>query len=191
MVVQGGVQVGVSRAVAAVLVGPAGCPAEDLVAAGVGNAAELLDIYVDQFPGPGTPVSAHGLAGGPVQRGQGGQVVPDEDAVSGGSGDAATGGQPHRTEPVFAPQAHHLLFDRGGRLVRAVVGRLERSCMPASHSCRWRLAQRAAVVWLTWKRSAARRSGRPSSTTHRARRSLPVGGSGALRWDTRASCGRV
>ncbi|CAM5614465.1 hypothetical protein SGLAM104S_02807 [Streptomyces glaucescens] len=36
-------------------------------------------------------------------------------------------------------------------------------------------------------RSAARRSGHPSSTTHRARRSLPVGVSGALRWDTRAS----
>ncbi|MFD5393307.1 hypothetical protein ACFWJW_03505 [Streptomyces sp. NPDC127097] len=32
-----------------------------------------------------------------------------------------------------------------------------------------------------------RRSGQPSSTTHRARRSLPVGVSGALRWITRAS----
>lgn len=49
----------------------------------------------------------------------------------------------------------------------------------------------ATVVWLTWKRSAARRRGQLSSTTHRARRSLPVGVSGTLRWDTGASCGRA
>src|SRR3954468_19469338 len=40
------------------------------------------------------------------------------------------------------------------------------------------------------KRSAARRSHQPSSMTHRASRSRPVGVRGALRWTTRASLAR-
>jgi transposase len=41
-------------------------------------------------------------------------------------------------------------------------------------------------VGKTWKRSAARRSGQPSSTAQRARRRRPVSVRGALRWGTRA-----
>ena len=64
--------------------------------------------------------------------------------------------------------------------------RLERSVMPASPSARLRSAQRWAVVGETWKRSAARRRGQPSSTTQRARRRRPVSVRGALRWGTKA-----
>lgn len=70
--------VGVAGAVAAVLVDPAGCAAEDIVAAAVGDAAELLDVDVDQFAGPGAFVAARGFAGGPIAGGQCGQAVPDE-----------------------------------------------------------------------------------------------------------------
>ncbi|GGT17861.1 hypothetical protein J2S47_005450 [Streptomyces griseoviridis] len=51
-----------SRAVAAVVVGAAGRPAEDLVAAAVGDPAGLLDGEVDRFAGPGavrSRLSAH------------------------------------------------------------------------------------------------------------------------------------
>jgi hypothetical protein len=121
-VVQGGVQVGVSHAVAAVLVRAAGRPAEDLVAAAVGDAAELFDVDVDQFAGPGAFVASHGFTGGPVADDQSGQVVPDEDAVGGGGGDAAAGGQPHWSDAVLTPQPHDLLLDGSRRLARAVVG---------------------------------------------------------------------
>ncbi|MEV5868160.1 hypothetical protein AB0L79_16185 [Streptomyces tendae] len=40
--------------------------------------------------------------------------MPDEGAVGGGSGDAAAGGQPHRSDPVLAPQPQDLLLDHGG-----------------------------------------------------------------------------
>src|SRR5699024_1714042 len=66
-------------------------------------------------------------------------------------------------------------------------GRLERSTMPALPSCRYRRAHFPAVVTETPNRSAARRGIQPSSTTHRARRSLPVGVSGALAWDMKTS----
>jgi hypothetical protein len=121
VVVQGGVQVGVSGAVAAVLVGPAGCAAEDLVAAAVGDAAELLDVDVDQFARPGSFVAAHAFAGGPVGGRQRGQAMTVQDPVGSGGGDACAGGQPHRSDAVLAPQPHDLSFDRGGRLARAVV----------------------------------------------------------------------
>ncbi len=68
-----------------------------------------------------------------------------------------------------------------------VCGRLERSTMPALPCSRYRLAQRRAVVTETPNRSAARAGGQPSSTTHRARRSLPVGVKVALAWDTKTS----
>ena len=66
-------------------------------------------------------------------------------------------------------------------------GRQERSTIPSAPCCRYRSAHRFAVVGATWNRSAARRSGQPSSTTHRASRSLPVSVNGALRWGTRTS----
>ena len=59
--------------------------------------------------------------------------------------------------------------------------------MPSAPRARYRLAQRAAVVGETWNRSAARRNGQPSSTTHRANRSRPVSDDGALRWTVKTS----
>lgn len=70
--------------------------------------------------------------------------------------------------------------------IRDRIGREEWSLMPASPDCRQRLAQRWAVAGGTWKRSAARRSGQPSSITQRARRRRPASVRGALRWGTRA-----
>jgi hypothetical protein len=102
VVVQSGVQVGVSGAASAVLVRPAGRAAEDFVAAAVGDAAEFRDVDVDQLAGPCSFVAAHAFAGGPVAGGQNGQAVADEDAVGGGGGDATSGGQPHRSDAALA-----------------------------------------------------------------------------------------
>lgn len=136
MVVQGGVQLGVSGAVAAVLVGSAGCVAEDLVTAAVGDAAEFLDVDVDQFAGPGSFVTADGFAGGPVDRGQSGQVVAHENAVGGGGGDAASGSQPHRTDSMLASQMYDLLLGGSKRPARAEVG----ATGAIVHSCSAKLA---------------------------------------------------
>jgi len=100
-VVQGGVQVGVSGAAPAVLVGPAGRAAQDLVAAAVGDAAEVLDVDVDEFAGAGAFLAADRLPVVPVGGRQSGQVVPDENAVGGGRGDAGAGGQADGSDPVF------------------------------------------------------------------------------------------
>jgi hypothetical protein len=85
------------------------------VAAAVGDAAELLDVEVDQLAGSAAFVAADRLAGGPVAGCQGGQVVPDEDAVGRGRGDAAPSHQLHRADPVLASQPHDLLLVRGRR----------------------------------------------------------------------------
>ena len=133
VVVQGGVQVGVSGAVAAVL-GPACWATEDPVAAALGDAAELLDVDVNHSPGPGAFIAAHGRPGGPAQRGQGGLVVPEEDAVDGGGRDAIGAS---RTGPIRCPRrrrttsASMVSGVRWGRWCE----RLERSHILAS-SCR-------------------------------------------------------
>src|SRR5690606_37555171 len=66
-------------------------------------------------------------------------------------------------------------------------GRLDRSIIPAAPSCRYRSAHRLAVVALTWNRSAARRSGQPSSTTHWASFKRPRSVKVALAWGTKTS----
>jgi AICAR transformylase/IMP cyclohydrolase PurH len=76
-----------------------------------GDAAELLDVDVDQLAGTGAFVAADGFAGGTVGGCQSGQVVSDEYAVGGGGGDAASGGQPHRSDAMFAAQAHYPFLD--------------------------------------------------------------------------------
>ncbi|GDY68843.1 hypothetical protein SAV14893_082360 [Streptomyces avermitilis] len=136
MVVQGGVEVGVSGSVAAVLVGAAGCLAEELVFTAVRDAAELLDVDVEQFVGPGAFVAAHGFAGGPVTGCQGGQAVTAQHAVSGGGGDAASGGQPHRSDAVLAAQAHDLLLDDGRGTTRLVVRAAGAVLHPGGSDCR-------------------------------------------------------
>jgi hypothetical protein len=67
-------------------------------------------------------------------------------------------------------------FEFAGGLIARVTGFWPGPCEPPPG--RGHLAGR----WLP-----APRSGQPSSTTHRARRSRPVSVSGALRWTTRAS----
>jgi hypothetical protein len=69
VVVDGVVQVGVADA-GAVLA--SGLSAQYLVAAAVGDVAELLDVDVDQVTGRGVFIAADGPAGGPVQVGQAG-----------------------------------------------------------------------------------------------------------------------
>jgi hypothetical protein len=54
----------------------------------------------------------------------------------------------------------------------------DRSAIPAGSLARNGGAQRVVVARDTWNRAAARRSGHPSSTTHRASRSRPVSLSG-------------
>ncbi len=73
------------------------------MAAAVRDPAEFLDVDVDESAGSGAFVAADGLAGGPVQGGQGRLTVPLEDAVGSGGGDVASDGQPHRTDAVFSP----------------------------------------------------------------------------------------
>lgn len=139
-----------SAADAAVLVGSAGCAAESFVAAAVGDAAQLLDVYVDQFTGPGAFAAACRFAGGPVQRGQGRQAVAAQNVVG-------------------EPQTYNLFLDSG----RGAAGLASQAAGAVAYP-RWTVAseasgQRKALAWLTWKRSAARRRRQPSSTTHRAR----------------------
>ena len=64
-------------------------------------------------------------------------------------------------------------------------GRDERSSM--GWPARYLPTHRLAVAGEIWKRSAARRTGQPSSTTGRARRRRPSGVSGALAWVMKAS----
>jgi hypothetical protein len=66
-------------------------------------------------------IAAHGLAGGTVAGGERGQAGPDEDAVGGGGGDAAPGGQPYRSDAMLAPQAHDALLEGARRAAWLVV----------------------------------------------------------------------
>ncbi|CAM5579500.1 putative protein OS=Streptomyces griseomycini OX=66895 GN=FHS37_003277 PE=4 SV=1 [Streptomyces griseomycini] len=92
VVVRGGVRVGTAvpgPVASAFGTAPGAVPA-------VGDAAEFLDVGVDQFAGPGTFAAAPWFAGGPVRRGRGRQVVAAQDAVRGGGGGAATCCRTHR-----------------------------------------------------------------------------------------------
>jgi hypothetical protein len=66
--------------------GAAGLAAQDLVAAAIGDAAELLDAYVDQVAGPVTLIAAEDLPGGPVQEREPVEAVAGQDAVHGRCG---------------------------------------------------------------------------------------------------------
>jgi hypothetical protein len=67
-------------------------------------------------------------------------------------------------------------------------GRLDRSAIPAAPIATYRDAQRLAVGQDTWKCSAARTIGQPSSTTWRASNNRPRGVKTALAWTTKVSC---
>ncbi|QNT90431.1 hypothetical protein HEP81_00093 [Streptomyces griseofuscus] len=57
--------------------GPAGLPAQDLVAAAVGDPAELPDVDVDRFARPVPFVASDHFPCGPVQEGEAVQAVPE------------------------------------------------------------------------------------------------------------------
>lgn len=111
VVIECGMQVEVT-VVCAGLVGAAGGPAECLVAGAVGEAAELLDVDVDQFAGGGAFVAAHRPTGGPVQACQRRRSVITQGAMRGGGGHSGAYGQPERSVPVFLPQAPGVLRSR-------------------------------------------------------------------------------
>lgn len=71
--------------------GPAGLAAQGLVAATVGDMAELLHVDVDEFAGAVAFVAADHLAGGPVHERQPVQAVADQDAVHGRGGQVQQG----------------------------------------------------------------------------------------------------
>lgn len=60
----------------------------DAPASTVGDAAEFLDVHVDEFAGSVVFVAADDLSGGPVEEGQAVQAVPGQDSVNGRDGQA-------------------------------------------------------------------------------------------------------
>ncbi|GGS97932.1 hypothetical protein GCM10010240_34120 [Streptomyces griseoviridis] len=133
VIVQGGVEAGETGA-GAVLA--AGCAAEDLVTAAVGDAAEFLDVDLDGFARAGVFVAADGLACGPVRGGRGGQVVTDgmRWAVDGAIPYRAAG----RAGPMRCSRRRRTACCSTVSGVRRGLwwGRLERSRIPASPACR-------------------------------------------------------
>jgi hypothetical protein len=67
-------------------------------------------------------------------------------------------------------------------------GQLDRSTIPARPIAAYRNAQRLAVGHDTWKCSAVRAIGQPSSTTRRANNKHPRGVKTALAWTMKVSC---
>jgi hypothetical protein len=76
----------------------------DAVAATIGDAAQLLDVDVDQLAGSGALIAEDHPTRGPVQHRQPTQAVADKDAVHGGGGSADPGADPGRAELVGAAQ---------------------------------------------------------------------------------------
>ena len=71
----------------------------------VGDAAELLDIEMDQLPGTGLLIAhrhraAHHQPGGLIHLGQAGHVVPGQDAPHGGARQAQVVGDVVGAPPV-------------------------------------------------------------------------------------------
>jgi hypothetical protein len=108
--------------------------------AAVGDAAELLDVYVHQVAGVRPFVAAHWLfadrlAGGQVQGGQLGHLEAHQDPVHGRGVHTQSAGDGGWTEAAGAAQVRHLAFDphRGAGLR---WGQLDRSTIPTGPSCR-------------------------------------------------------
>ena len=118
MVIDGGVDVVEAHAVAP---GAAGLAAQDLVSAAVGDAAEFLDVDVDQFTGPVAFVAADELSGGAVQEGESVQAVPDQDAVDGRGGQAEDRADACGSELAALAQSADAGFGCGSGSVRCRV----------------------------------------------------------------------
>ena len=104
-----------------------------------------------------------------------------------------------RSGPAPSRRVTRTLMIRRSTAGRGAARAAVRPAGPVDHPCRAALGgtgRPTARRWSreTWNRSAARRSGQPSSTTQRASRSRPLGVSGALAWDTKTSglrCGSL
>src|SRR5215218_1860466 len=108
------------------LAGPtAGGAAQDLPAAAVGDAAELLDVHVHQVPGLGVLVAADlgadTLASGQVHVAKPGQLLAAQDLVHRGRWQADPRADPGRPPPTGAAQVHDLLDQPAAGLGRAGV----------------------------------------------------------------------
>jgi len=98
-----------------------------------------------------------------------------DDDGGGGGGDGGVSVEGSRSCPICAATSTGSRW--GGRISAARVGNRH-----------WRgIRRRTAVRQETWKNSAARDGGHPSSTTRRANRSRWRGVNAALAWDTKAS----
>ena len=82
VVVEGGVEVGVAQASAAA----SGGPAMGAVPAPGRDAAQLLDIYVDQLTGRVSFIAADGDGSGPIKMGKPVEVVADQHPIDGRGG---------------------------------------------------------------------------------------------------------
>jgi hypothetical protein len=84
--------------------------------------AQLLDVDVDQFAGPGTFIAADQLPGGAVQPGQPVHAVPTQDGVHGGGRQADQRADPRRSQLPFRAQRQHLRLEPGRSLARQAMG---------------------------------------------------------------------
>ena len=161
--------------------------AEVTPAAAVGDVAELLHIDVQQCAGMIVFVAADRLTGRPVEVGEPIQAAADQHRVHRRGRHTQPGADLHRPEPFAPSQVHDRPHERLRGPAGDRCGREDRSAIPAGPTCRYRLAQRAAVGQDTSYRSAARATGQPSSTISRASLSRARGVSAALAWDTKTS----
>ena len=119
--------------------GLAGAVAGDAMADLV-EAAELLDVEMDEFARMLALVAAHGFGG--LESLEAAQAGGGEDAADGGGRDPDGLGDVGSREPV-APQRDHLMDDDLGVGRRSLLGRDERSASPAVPS----LLKRASHLW--------------------------------------------
>ncbi|GGZ00812.1 hypothetical protein GCM10010300_50790 [Streptomyces olivaceoviridis] len=94
----------------------------DAPASAVGDAAEFLDVHVDELAGPAAFVAVDDLAAGPVHESQAVQNVPGQDPVHGRGGQAQDRADAGRAELAVLPQAADAVFDCCCRAVRRPVG---------------------------------------------------------------------
>jgi hypothetical protein len=100
----------------------AGGAAVGAVAAAIRDAAQLLDVDVNQFARPGALIAADQLASGPVHGGQPVEAVTVKDAMDRRGGPADPWGDAGRAELAGPAQPADLGLHRGGHSVGMGVG---------------------------------------------------------------------
>jgi hypothetical protein len=128
------VVIATGRPVGATVDRPSG-PAVDPVAALGGDAAELLDVQVDQVAWLVMLVAADRAAGRAVHEGQPVHPVADQHLMDGRGGHTEAGGDAGRAEPLAAAQPEDALLQAGGGPPRTPQGDAGPSTRPAWPSC--------------------------------------------------------